>query len=130
MSLVFACIAPHGFPIIPDLSDDAEGGLAEELLRRKPGQPLDIVAHIERPKGRLEFGGVRLPPTYANFYVGNGFVVVPGYGDANDERALEVLTPLFPGRAVIGLSSRALITGGGSFHCVTQQQPAGRVSHE
>ena len=67
----------------------------------------------------------RLPLTYANFYIANGAVLVPTYGDPNDARALEILRPLFPGREVIGLSSRALITGGGSFHCVTQQQPEG-----
>jgi agmatine deiminase len=69
----------------------------------------------------------RLPLTYANFYIANGAVLVPVYGDPGDEKALEILRPLFPGRKVIGLSSRALITGGGSFHCVTQQQPAGEI---
>lgn len=69
----------------------------------------------------------RLPLTYANFYIVNGAVLVPVYGDPNDEKALEILRPLFPGREVIGLSSRALITGGGSFHCVTQQQPTGEI---
>ncbi len=69
----------------------------------------------------------RLPLTYANFYIANGAVLVPVYGDPNDAKALEILRPLFPGREVIGLSSRALITGGGSFHCVTQQQPAGEI---
>ena len=93
-------------------------------LRDHEGEPFNVI-ELPLPKDRLDFGGVRLPPTYANFYVGNGFVVVPQYGDDNDARALSILTPLFPGRAVIGLPSRALITGGGSFHCVTQQQPAG-----
>ena len=65
-----------------------------------------------------------MPPTYASCYIGNGFVVVPQYGDPNDQQALAVLTPLFPGREVIGLPSRAIIGGGGSFHCMTQQQPA------
>ena len=93
-------------------------------LRNHEGKPYTVVK-LPLPKTRLEFHGVRLPPTYANFYVGNGFVVVPQYGDENDAQALEILTPRFPGREVIGLSSRALITGGGSFHCVTQQQPIG-----
>ncbi|MDV6375937.1 agmatine deiminase family protein [Deinococcus arenicola] len=90
------------------------------------GQPFRIV-ELPLPAEYLEGAEGRLPPTYANFYIGNGFVVVPQYGDVNDARALDILTPLFPGREVIGLSSRALIEGGGSFHCVTQQQPAGAV---
>lgn len=97
------------------------------------GRPFEIVT-LPLPKRRLEHTGEvaarqgllgeRLPPTYANFYIGNGCVIVPVYGDEHDERALETLRPLFPDREVIALPSRALINGGGSFHCVTQQQPA------
>jgi len=85
------------------------------------------ILKLPLPKNPLYLEETRLPPTYANFYIANGAVLVPTYGDPNDERALEILRPLFPGREVIGLSSRALITGGGSFHCVTQQQPAGEI---
>ncbi len=90
------------------------------------GQPFQIV-ELPLPADRLEGAEGRLPPTYANFYIGNGFVVVPQYGDPSDGRALEVLRPLFPDREVIGSPSRAIIEGGGSFHCVTQQQPAGAI---
>ena len=90
------------------------------------GKPLNII-ELPLPRNRLELEGDRLPPTYANFYIGNGFVVVPTYGDPNDQRALDILKPLFPDREVIGLSSRAIINGGGSFHCVTQQQPKGVI---
>ncbi len=100
------------------------------------GQPFQIVT-LPLPRNRLELKGDlarleglegdRLPPTYANFYIGNGCVIVPLYDDPNDERALEILRPLFPDREVIGCPSRALITGGGSFHCVTQQQPVGQM---
>ncbi|GIW25955.1 agmatine deiminase family protein [Meiothermus sp.] len=69
----------------------------------------------------------RLPLTYANFYIANGAVLVPLYGDPHDAQALEILRPLFPEREVIGLKSRYLMTGGGSFHCVTQQQPKGQM---
>jgi agmatine deiminase len=86
------------------------------------------IVKLPLPKNPLWLDAeTRLPSTYANFYILNGAVLVPQYGDPNDERALGILRPLFPGREVIGLSSRALITGGGSFHCVTQQQPVGEM---
>lgn len=93
-------------------------------LRDANGEPYRIIP-LPLPEKRMELGGKRLPLTYANFYIGNGFVLVPLYDDVNDERALETLRPLFPGRKVTGLSAKALITGGGAFHCVTQQQPEG-----
>lgn len=89
-----------------------------------PQNRLEHVGEMARAQGLL---GERLPPTYANFYIANGAVIVPTYQDPNDQRALEILRPLFPDRQVIGLSSRAIINGGGSFHCVTQQQPLGTV---
>lgn len=115
----------------PDEDDPNHEVMARNLLALKKmtdtdGQPFRIV-ELPLPEGYLEGAEGRLPPTYANFYIGNGFVVVPQYGDPNDQRALNILTPLFPGREVIGLSSREIIGGGGSFHCVTQQQPEGTV---
>ena len=95
-------------------------------LRTRSGEPYRIV-ELPLPLRRMELEGQRLPPTYANFYLGNGFVVVPQYDDANDALALDILRPLFPGREVIGLRASSLITGGGAFHCVTQQQPEGEA---
>ena len=83
------------------------------------------VLELPTPKKRIDLEDERLPLTYANFYVGNGFVVVPLYDDVNDERALRIIQNCFPSREVIGLPSTGLITGGGSFHCVTQQLPKG-----
>jgi agmatine deiminase len=83
------------------------------------------VVELPLPRGRREAHGLRLPLTYANFYILNGAVIVPLYGDPHDEAALDILRPLFADREVVGLSSAAIIHGGGSFHCLTQQQPAG-----
>lgn len=90
------------------------------------GRPYRIV-EVQLPANRLELEGERLAPSYVNFYLGNGFVVVPQYRDPNDARALEALRPLFPGREVIGLMSLEIMIGGGSFHCLTQPQPVGRL---
>ena len=95
-------------------------------LRDAEGTPYSIV-ELPLPQKRVERDGVRVPLSYANFYIGNGFVVVPIYDDANDARALEILRPLFPNQEVIGLDASYLITGGGAFHCVTQQQPVGEI---
>jgi agmatine deiminase len=68
--------------------------------------------------------GLRLPASYANFYIANTCVLVPTFADPNDEAALSVLRKCFPGRRVIGIDCRELIWGLGAFHCLTQQQPA------
>jgi len=67
--------------------------------------------------------GLRLPASYANFYIANTQVLVPIFGDPNDEIALSVLRECFPDRHVIGIDCRELIWGLGTFHCLTQQQP-------
>jgi agmatine deiminase len=68
--------------------------------------------------------GLRLPASYANFYIANTAVLCPAFGDPADEIALRILQECFPDRRVIGIDSRELIWGLGTFHCLTQQQPA------
>lgn len=97
--------------------------------RRPDGRPFRVV-ELPLPAARPIAAGRRLPLSYANFYVGNGFVLVPTFDDPRDAHALEILRPLFPGRRVLGLRASALTAGGGAFHCVTQQQPAGEVQRE
>lgn len=93
------------------------------------GKPFTVI-RLPLPINRLELEGERLAPSYANFYICNDAVLVPQYNDPNDLKAIAQLKPLFPDRKVIGLPGRALITGGGSFHCVTQQQPKGQLWRE
>jgi agmatine deiminase len=68
-------------------------------------------------------GESQLPASYANFYIGNRTVLVPVFGDANDARAVKVLRKAFPGRNVAGIDCRAMVSGLGALHCITQQQP-------
>jgi len=68
--------------------------------------------------------GQRLPASYANFYIANSCLLFPTFADPNDETALSILQKLFPDRRVIGIDCRELIWGLGTFHCLTQQQPA------
>ena len=72
----------------------------------------------------LWFDGVRLPASYANFYIANEIVLVPTFNDPNDRLALNILADCFPGRRVTGINCVELVWGLGTLHCMTQQQPA------
>jgi agmatine deiminase len=86
------------------------------------GAPLKVT-RIPSP-GRLMDADHRvLPASHMNFLIANGAVIVPTYGDPAGAWAVEALEALFPDRSVIGLPSQALLTGGGSFHCISQQEP-------
>lgn len=71
----------------------------------------------------LLYKGDYLPGSYANFYICNAAVIVPIFEDNNDAKALETLQQLFPNKKVIGLNSRDVVIGLGSFHCLSKQEP-------
>ena len=112
-------------------SDDPNAGVYEDAAavlakaRTAQGAALQVV-RMASP-GRLESEGAVVPASHMNFVIANSAVVMPTYGPAGDPRAselaLDTLRSLFPERTVIGLPSGALLTGGGSFHCITQQEP-------
>ena len=74
--------------------------------------------------------GERLAASYVNFYISNGGVIVPQFGDENDQLAVNILGNLFPERKIYPIQARPVIVGGGNIHCITQQIPAGRRESE
>ena len=111
-----------------DPSQDPNHAVMEEIaadlesFTDARGRRLKVV-RIPSP-GRVLSGDDRImPASYLNFYIGNTTVVVPTYGSEQDENAVKAIAQLFPGRTTVGSSAIAILTGGGAFHCITQQQP-------
>jgi agmatine deiminase len=115
------CQAPYGH-------EDPNAGVLDEIalslaaMKDARGRKLDVV-RIPSPGLVEDEDGDAIPASHMNFLIGNTTVVVPIYSDSGDD-AVNALGALFPNHRVIGLSSNAILTGGGSFHCITQQEPA------
>ena len=92
----------------------------KDLRLEDGGKPEVVELPMPSP---LYFDGVRLPASYANFYICNAAVIVPTFNDPNDRVALGILGELFRDRPVVGISAVDLVWGFGSLHCLTQQQP-------
>ena len=108
--------------------NDPNAHVYDETARRMSqltdarGAPLQVM-RIASP-GFIDDGeGRPTPASHMNFVIANGAVICPIYEEQAGAFALEALQSLFPERQVIGLPSKAILTGGGSFHCITQHEP-------
>ncbi|HVH48367.1 MAG TPA: agmatine deiminase family protein [Sphingomicrobium sp.] len=116
-------VAPGRVAIPTPTKDDPNEAVYKDAARRLKAARLDVVSLPSPGRVENEDGDI-IPASYMNFYIGNAAVVVPQYGAANDKAAVAVVRALFPDRQAVGLRADHVLTGGGSFHCISQQIPA------
>lgn len=105
-------------------SEDPNHAVLNENLRILTEAELPEIIQVEMPSPRY-VGKLRLPASYANFYIANQCVLVPTFNDKRDQTALSILSELFPNRSVVGIHAVDLYCGGGGLHCITMQIPKG-----
>jgi len=115
------CMTPSGRE---DPNADVLGEIHEALsgARDGRGRRLEIVV-VPSPGEVTDADGELLSASYMNYCVSNTSVVVPTFGVANDAAAVDAIAACFPTRRTIGLPAQSILAGGGSFHCITQQEP-------
>jgi len=109
------CQAPSG-------ADDPNARLYETIAEALHAMGLKV-NRIPSPGRVCDADGEVMPASHMNFIIGNEAVVVPVYNQRYGEEAVTALQALFTDRKVTGVESTHLLSGGGSFHCITQQQP-------
>ena len=106
---------------------EANLGLLESLVDAR-GRRLEVIP-LDIPS-RFTYGGVQLPASHLNWYVGNGFVAVPVFHEPTDRAALDTLAAAFPGRTVEPVPIDVVVRGRGGLHCITREEPAeGGAAH-
>lgn len=113
--------------IEPNKQDENHAILQHNLkqlqqMRLLNGKQLNIV-ELPMPDA-VVYEDQRLPASYANFYISNQHVIVPTFRCDKDDQALSIIQQCFPERTVVGIDSTEIIWGLGSFHCLSQQEPA------
>lgn len=114
--------------VIEENKNDENYGILQHNLQQLAqmrllnGKQLNIV-ELPMPDPVI-FEDQRLPASYANFYIANHAVIVPTFRCNKDDKALQIIQNCFTDRKVVGIDSTEIIWGLGSFHCLSQQEPA------
>ncbi len=115
------CQAPFG---ADDPNTTALDAVAAALAGQTDarGRPIQVT-RLPSPGLVRDEDGDPSPASHMNFVITDRVVVMPTYGAASTQEALAALALAFPGRQAVGAPATAILSGGGAFHCITQQQP-------
>lgn len=113
---------------------DAQGRKLKVYKLPMPKEPLFMDAASCASIDIDEYAEPRVPDepliaSYMNYLVSNKGVIVPQYGDENDQLAVDTLQAIYDevwGEGVYtctGVMSDQVVFGGGNIHCITQQEP-------
>ncbi|MGK6325018.1 agmatine deiminase family protein [Sphingomonas sp. DT-51] len=114
-------VGPNRLALPVGAENDPNWRVYQDAAARARAAGVEVV-EVPSP-GRVLRDEEVVPASYMNFYIGNATVVVPIYGTPQDEAGVAAIGALFPDRDVVGLRADAILTGGGSFHCISQQIP-------
>jgi agmatine deiminase len=125
-----ACFVRPGVVMAVTCDDPADPNhaiLADNLARLKKardarGRALEVI-ELPLPREPRYLSSQRLALSYVNYYIANGGIVMPSFGDAHDEPARDIVARAFPDRRVVQVPAGDVLVGGGGIHCITQQQP-------
>jgi agmatine deiminase len=115
-------VGPNRLAVPEPCENDPNWRVYQDAAARAAAFGVEVV-RLPSPGRVLGADEEIVPASYMNFYIGNAAVVVPVYGQADDDAAVAAIGALFPGRTAVGLRADAILTGGGSFHCISQQLP-------
>ena len=117
-------VAPGRLAIpVADGPDDPNATVYADAAARARAFGVEVVP-VPSPGRVIGADGEPVAASYMNFVIGNAAVVVPTHGRPNDDAAIAAIAALFPGRRTLGIRADAVLSGGGAFHCITQQVPA------
>ncbi|GAA6156710.1 agmatine deiminase family protein [Pyruvatibacter sp. HU-CL02332] len=126
-----ACFAGRGRVLLnmPKPGEPNHAAMQDNLqrlgeMKDAGGRELEVIA-VPQPQQAQHDDGRMMPLSYINFYIANGAVIVPAFGDEADDEAASIIGAAFPGRECVQVPSFDIARGGGVIHCITQQQPEG-----
>ncbi|MGM9443538.1 agmatine deiminase family protein [Streptomyces murinus] len=115
------------FPGMPADSWSRSSDQARSVLSRATdarGRRFEIIDLPQPDLDKITGQGDNFVSSYANFYVANGAVFMPKFGDsAADDRARGILQEQYPKRDIVQVKIDTIASGGGGIHCSTHDQP-------